>query len=131
MTLFLECSLVWIFAKELNICIERIRWGWSFHVHYHAKHFRVLIILIIHLKFLKHILQLKSSTPSFMVYGNTGCFLIYVNVYSRMISYWAKLSSDCDNKIVNVLIIYKFLFIQYLNDTVNVKNPWFKFIHRF
>lgn len=80
----------------------------------------------IHLKFLKHILQLKSSTPSFMVYGETGRFPIYVNVYSRMISYWAKLSTGCDNKIVNVL--YKFLYTQYNNDTV--KNPWFECIHR-
>ena len=28
----------------------------------------------IHLKFLKHILQFKSSAPSFMVYGETGRF---------------------------------------------------------
>ena len=44
-----------------------------------------------------------------MVYGETGRFQIYVNVYSRMISHWAKLLSGCDNKIVNVL--YKFLYI--------------------
>ena len=78
----------------------------------------------IHLKFLKHILQWKSSTPSFMVYCETGCFPVHVNVYSRMISNWAKLSTGCDKKIVNVL--YQFLYIQYLNDTV--KNPWFECI---
>ncbi|XP_056016752.1 uncharacterized protein LOC130053469 [Ostrea edulis] len=80
----------------------------------------------IHLKFLKHIFQMKSSTPSFMVYGETGRFPIYINVYSRMISYWATLLQGCDFKIVNVL--HKFLHTQYLNGTV--KNPWFECIQR-
>lgn len=39
----------------------------------------------------------------------------YFNVYSGMISHWAKLL-DFDNEIVYVL--YKFLDIQYLNDTL-------------
>ena len=60
-----------------------------------------------------------------MVYGETGRFPIYVNVYSRMIFYWAELSTGCENKIVNVL--YTFLYIQYLNDTV--KSFWFECIH--
>jgi hypothetical protein len=47
----------------------------------------------IHLKFLKHIFQLKNSTPSYMVYGETGRFRIYINMYTRMISYWVKLLS--------------------------------------
>jgi hypothetical protein len=48
----------------------------------------------IHLKFLKHIFQLKNATPSYMVYGETGRFPIYINVYCRMISYWVKFLSD-------------------------------------
>ena len=43
-----------------------------------------------------------------------------------MISHWSKLLPGCDNKIVNVL--YKCLYIQYLNDTV--KTPWYDCIHR-
>ena len=80
----------------------------------------------IHLKFLKHILQLKRLTPTFMIYCETGRFPMNVNVYSRMISYWVKLSSGCDNKIVNVLYIF---VIQFLNATV--KNPWFECIQKF
>ena len=40
-----------------------------------------------HLKFLKHVLNLKTSTPSYMVYGETGRFPLYISVYCRMISY--------------------------------------------
>ena len=32
------------------------------------------VIERIHLKFLKHVLNLKTSTPSYMVYGETGHF---------------------------------------------------------
>jgi hypothetical protein len=77
------------------------------------------VIERIHLKFLKHIFQLKNSTPSYMVYGETGCFPIYINMYSKMISYWVKLLSDDGLKIVNVL--YRFLYTQYSNKTF--KNP--------
>ena len=46
------------------------------------------IIECVHLKFLKYIFNLKSSTPSYMVYGETGRYPLYVIVYTRMISYW-------------------------------------------
>ena len=75
----------------------------------------------IHFKF-----SVKRSTPSFIVYGETGCFPIYVNVYCTMISRWAKLLWGCDNNIVYVS--YKILFIWNPIDTV--KNPWLECIHR-
>ena len=79
----------------------------------------------IHLKFLKFILGLKSSTPSYMVYGETGRFPLYVIIYSRMVSYWAKLFTGPENKIVYTL--YKYLLSQYNNE--NFKNPWIECIH--
>ena len=40
--------------------------------------------------FLKYIFNLKSSTPNYMVYGETGRFPLYVTAYTRMICYWSK-----------------------------------------
>lgn len=53
----------------------------------------VSIIEYIHLIFLKYIFDLKCSTPSYMVYGETGRFSFYVTLYtkSRLISRWAEL----------------------------------------
>jgi hypothetical protein len=84
------------------------------------------IIETLHLKFLKHILRLKSSTPSYMVYGEHGRFPLYVYVYTRMISYWAKLTSGNENKIVHIL--YKYPYTQYGNG--EFKNPWLAFINK-
>ena len=72
----------------------------------------------------KYIFNLKSSTPSYMVYGETGHFPLYISIYCRMISYWAKLFSGPENKIVYT--VYKYLFKQYSDDSVN--NPWLQFI---
>ena len=41
------------------------------------------------LKFLKLILHMESSTPHFMVYGETGVYAIYIDIYCRMVSFWA------------------------------------------
>ena len=49
------------------------------------------IIERVQLKFLKYILNLKTSTPNYIVYGETGCYPIHVDIHTRMISYWAKL----------------------------------------
>jgi hypothetical protein len=77
------------------------------------------IIETLHLKFLKHILRLKSSTPSCMVYGETGRFPLYIYVYTRMISYWAKLTSGNENKIVHIL--YKYSYTQYRNGEFKIQ----------
>ena len=53
-----------------------------------------------------------------MVYGKTGRFPIYINLYSRIISNCAKLLSDKDNKIVNVLC--KFQYTHNWNDTIKI-----------
>ena len=61
-----------------------------------------------------------------MVYGETGHFPLYFYVYTRMISYWAKLTSGNENKIVHIL--YKYTYTQYRNG--EFKNPWLAFINR-
>jgi hypothetical protein len=79
------------------------------------------IIERVHLRFIKHILNLKSSTPSFMVYGETGRYPLYVTVYTRMASFWAKLLCSDENKICKT--IYLYLYKQYKKG-LN-RNPWF------
>ena len=48
------------------------------------------IIERVHLKFCKMLLHMKSSTPSFMVYGELGRYPLATDIKIRMVSYWAK-----------------------------------------
>ena len=77
----------------------------------------------IHLKFLKFILGLKS-TSSYMVYGDTGQFPLYVIIYIRMVSYLAKLFTGPAK---NVYTLYKYLLSQCNNE--NFKNPWIECVY--
>jgi hypothetical protein len=79
------------------------------------------IVERVQLRFIKHILNFKSSTPSFMVYGETGSYPLYVTVYTRMASFWAKLLCSHENKICKT--IYLYLYKQY-EKGLN-RNPWF------
>jgi hypothetical protein len=78
------------------------------------------IVERIHLNFLKHVFNLKSSTPAYMVYGEAGRFPLYISIYCRMITYWAKLFSCQENKIVYVL--YKHFHKLHCDGILS--NPW-------
>ena len=52
------------------------------------------IIERVQLKIFKHILNLKRSTPSFMIYGELGVFPISIDIQSRMVSFWTKVPDD-------------------------------------
>ena len=54
-----------------------------------------------------------------MVYDETGRFPLYVIIYTRMVSCWAKLFTGQENKMVYTL--YKYLLSQYNNE--NFKEP--------
>lgn len=45
------------------------------------------VIERVHLRFLIHILNLKSSTPSFLVYGETGRFSLYKTIYAKLLDF--------------------------------------------
>jgi hypothetical protein len=47
----------------------------------------------VHLKFCKILLNLKSSTPNYMVDGELGRYPIDIDIKVRTISYWARLLS--------------------------------------
>ena len=72
----------------------------------------------LHLKFCKHILNLKSSTPNFMVYGELGRYPLIINVKVRMISFWGKLL-NFQNSILSSKLLYVLR---------NYKNPWCQFV---
>ena len=57
----------------------------------------------IHLKFCKILLNLKSSTPNYMVYGELGRFPIDIDIKLRSISFWARLITGKQAKYSNVL----------------------------
>ena len=83
------------------------------------------IIEQVHLKFLKHLLHLKRSTPSMIVYGETGRYPLEISIKCRMITYWCRLLID-ENKLSSIL--YKFVYSRYHtnNDDIlwikNIKN---------
>ena len=57
----------------------------------------------VQLKFLKHILNLKKSTPNCMVYGETGVMPLKLDVQCLMISYWSKLIYPTTNNLSSKL----------------------------
>ena len=48
----------------------------------------VNILEQVQLKFLKSILNLKKSTPNYIVYGETGVMPLKIDVQCRIISFW-------------------------------------------
>ena len=61
----------------------------------------------VQLKFLKYILNLKASTPSFMVYGETGVTPLAIDIKTRIISFWTKITDIEKKSLKNV---YKSIF---------------------
>ena len=82
------------------------------------------VIEKVHLRFLKFILNLKSSTPNSMIYGETGRFPLSITVKTRMITYWTKVLTAPDNKLVKVY--YQYFHNCYRNGSY--KHPWLKYI---
>ena len=77
------------------------------------------------LTFLKIILNMKTSTPNFMVYGETGVYPIYIDIYCRMISFWATLVSGPPDKLF--YIVYRTSYRLYtFGNNKNNKFKWFK-----
>ena len=78
------------------------------------------------LKFYKLVLKLRQSTPTFMVFGETGKFPVSVIIKSRMLSFWFNLVSNCSSVKLSSLI-YKCLLKMY---EMNVhENKYIKAIH--
>ena len=57
------------------------------------------VIERVQLKFFRQILNMKKPTPSYMIYGEIRAFPLYLDIYSRMISFWTKLRNNGKNEI--------------------------------
>ena len=78
----------------------------------------------LHLKFCKYLLRVKSSTPSFMVYGELGEFPTSITIKCRMINFWLRLLNGKNSKYSK--IIYHMLLLM---DHNNVgKFAWITYI---
>ena len=81
------------------------------------------IIERVHLKFCKLLLNLKKSTPNYMVYGELGAYPMSVSIKLRIVNYWSKLVDiDNNNKLSSVL--YKYSFLKLSRDRCQM--PWLK-----
>ena len=78
------------------------------------------IIERVQLKFLKRILHLKKSTPSYMVYGETGVMPLKVEIQSKIVSYWSNLLEFNTGRLSSM--IYNILYI--LFEQGKCKSKW-------
>ena len=83
----------------------------------------VTIIEKIHLKFLKRIMGVRSSTPNFMVYGETGRYPLEINIKIRLLNFWSKLLVN-NNKLSGILyqLLYK------MHSLELCKSEWINYI---
>ncbi|XP_053379986.1 uncharacterized protein LOC128548636 [Mercenaria mercenaria] len=72
------------------------------------------VIERVQLKFLKHILNLKSCTSNCMIYGETGVQPLSIDIKTRIVSFWAKLVQPTGMKLTNrdfdMLTMFMILF---------------------
>ena len=69
------------------------------------------IVKRLHLKFCKYILRIKSSTPTFMVYGELGEYPVDIDIKCRMLGFWLKLINGKQTKyscILYHILLYRF-----------------------
>jgi hypothetical protein len=53
----------------------------------------------VHLKFCKMMLNLKTSTPNYMIYGELGRYPVEIDIKIIIISFWAKIICGKQSKI--------------------------------
>ena len=83
------------------------------------------ILQKLQLKYYKIILKLRVSTPSLMVYGETGKYPLWVTVKTRVLTYWFKLMNDINqNKLASV--VYRILLT--LSEKGIHNNPYLMFV---
>ena len=66
------------------------------------------IIESVHLRFCKLLLKFKTSTPSYMVYGELDRYPLDIDTKARTIYFWAKLISGKQTKLS--AIVYKCMY---------------------
>ena len=84
------------------------------------------IITRLQLRFYKMMLKVRQSTPSLMVFGETGKFPVSVTIKSRMLSFWYSIATNHQTEKLSTLI-YKCLLKMYESKTY--ANKYIKYIH--
>ena len=78
----------------------------------------------IQLKFYKQVLNLKKSTPTNMLYGELGVTPLYIDIQTRIVSFWSKLIENTGTKLSS--FVYEAIFEMHnLQATVF---PWVKYV---
>lgn len=77
----------------------------------------------VHLKFCKRILNVRKSTPNFMVYGELGRFPLDIDIKLRMVSFYSRLLKN-ENKLS--CIVFKLMFNLHFDNVCNFK--WISFL---
>ena len=66
----------------------------------------------VHLKFCKMILNLKTSTPNYMIYGELGRYPVEIDIKIRIIFFWQKLFVENNPKYHALCIVYHTICIR-------------------
>ena len=75
-------------------------------------------------KFFKHALNLKKSSPSNMLYGELGITLLYIDIQTRIVTFWSNLIENDTVKLTSS--VYQIMLE--LHDTGKFTSTWIKFI---
>ena len=87
------------------------------------------LIIKLHVKFCKHILHCKTSTPTCMVYEEPGQIPPSIEIKCRIFNYWASMLTNPDklsSRVYNVSLMlynnndYKSPWLTYVENTLNV-----------
>ena len=73
-----------------------------------------------------HVINTLKSTPSHMVYGEVGIAPIEVDVKSRIISFWCKVSDNNSNKLSN----HMYFIIHTLHEQGKLHSKWITYIKK-
>ena len=83
----------------------------------------------VQLKFLKYALNVKKSTPTFMIYGELGVTRLSIDIINRVISFWSRLLTGTENKLSSSIytVIYQMhknnqIQSEYMNNSKNIIN---------
>lgn len=81
------------------------------------------IIERVHLKFCKRIMNVRRSTPNFIVYGELGRFPLEIDIKLRMVSFYCRVMRN-ENKLSNIML--KLMFNLQTNGVCNFK--WIQYV---
>ena len=75
----------------------------------------------LYLKFMKMVLHVKRSTPSCMVYGETGTFPIQLSILQKMLGFWSKL---CNSERPHKISVTLYRLLKELDLRGVYSSPW-------